>query len=131
MPFGLHLPELIIMTITVIWIVGLIHCAINGRVSGISKPGWIIFIILANWIGALAYFLYWFGFAQRQHKQRAPAMQQPLPEQEYSSYTTGYQPVRTPSAQVWVANVRESEKALSSSPPASEEMQIMYPEDPR
>jgi hypothetical protein len=119
------------MTMITIWIIGLVHCVINGRLSRINKFGWIIFIFIANWIGALAYFLYWFGFTRRQHEQIAPTLQHPLPEQEYPSYTTGYQPVRTTSAKVLTDNVTESEKALSASPSASEEMQIVYPEDPR
>lgn len=123
MPFGFHPPELMSMTVIAMWVVGLVHCLLNGRLSRIHKVGWIIFIFVANWIGALAYLLYWFGFAQRQHKH-------PLPEQEYPSYTTGYQPVRTTSAKVLAADVTEPEKAVSASPSASEEMQIVYPEDP-
>lgn len=130
---GFHTPEIIIMCTTAAWIIAFVHCIINRRLSGSSKIGWIILIFLANWIGAAIYLIYWFGFARHQRRQVRP-MRQPTPvytpsEREYSSYTQGYQSLkRAAPIKPFIADLAEPEEAMNAS---AEQIQIMYPEDPR
>jgi hypothetical protein len=136
---GFHAgPEILLSLTTVFWIATLIHCIINKR--GGAKVGWILFIIFTNWIGALAYWIFGYGFAKQKRSQVVlPVQQSYVPyqpdyapsEPSYSPYEQGYQPVRTqdaPQITPFMADGEEQEEVIS---PLYEQPQVMYPEDPR
>ncbi len=137
--FVFHGPEIFILPITFLWIAAFIHCIFNKRLRGNEKVAWILFFIFVNWIGALSYFVYWYGFAKLKRSQVVPPMQSSYipyqqmytpPEQSYSPYEQGYQPVRTPNpfqASHFFAEREEREEIMS---PLYEQPQVMYPEEP-
>jgi hypothetical protein len=137
---GFHWPTLFLMLITVFWLAAFIHCIVNKWLRGGEKVAWILFILFANWIGALSYFIYWYGFAKQKRSQVVfpvqssyiPYQQNDAPsEQNYSPYEQGYQPARTQAAspvQPFIAEREEQEEMMS---PLYEQPQVMYPEDPR
>jgi hypothetical protein len=65
---GFHGPEIIILLITVFWFAAFIHCIVNKALRGSEKVAWILFILFVNWIGALSYLIYWYGFAKTETK---------------------------------------------------------------
>lgn len=131
--------ENLILAILCLWFIGLGHAVWNTKLQGGEKVAWILFILFANWIGALVYFVFWFGFARRRQSQPLPSVQQssvhprqshPSNEPGYLPYGYGYQPARTVQAQgkPIVSNETEQEVTASS---LYEEPLVMYPEDPR
>jgi hypothetical protein len=137
---GFHGPEIIILLITVFWFAAFIHCIVNKALRGSEKVAWILFILFVNWIGALSYLIYWYGFAKQKRSQIVLPMQpnyvpyqqnDASSEQNYSLYEQGYQSVRTQATsqvEPFIAERGEQEEMIS---PSYEQPQVMYPEDPR
>lgn len=137
---GFHWPELLLLLITVFWLVAFIHCIVNQWLRQGEKVAWILFLTFGNWIGALSYFVYWYGFA----KQKRSQVVRPTPssyilsqqndapsEQNSSSYAQGYQPIRTHITSQRKPFMAESEEQEEISPSFYEQPLLMYPEDPR
>jgi hypothetical protein len=137
---GFHGPDIIILLIIVFWLAAFIHCIVNKWLRGGEKVAWILVLLFVNWIGALSYFIYWYGFAKQKRSQVAlPVQLSDVPsqqldassEQNYSPYEQGYQPIRTQTTsqgKPFIAESGEQEEMMS---PLYEQSQIMYPEDPR
>jgi hypothetical protein len=137
---GLHLPEIIILLINVLWLAAFIDCIVNKWLRRGEKVAWILFLLFANWIGALSYIIYWFGFAKQKRSQvvlpvqssYVPYQQHDAPsEQNYSPYKQGYQPVRTQATSPVKPFIAERGEQEETMPPFYQQSEVMYPEDPR
>ncbi|GAC1377365.1 MAG: hypothetical protein NVS2B12_18150 [Ktedonobacteraceae bacterium] len=88
----------------IFWVAMLIDCAKNPRLQAGAKVGWLLVVILANWVGALIYF-----FAGRarnqttfmhprsqsfakpyQQSDRQPIYYQPPVNESHREYQQGY-----------------------------------------
>ncbi len=132
--------EIFIVLLEIFWLAAFIHCIVNKWLRRGEKGAWILVLLFVNWLGALSYFIYWYGFAKQKRSQivlpvqprSAPYQQNDVPsEQNYSPYEQGYQPARTQDVsqvQPFIAEREEPEEIMS---PLYEQPQVMYPEDPR
>jgi hypothetical protein len=130
----LHPQDIIAALLVVAEISAIIHCLVNTR-TGREKLVWLLFIIFTNWIGALAYYIWWYGFRNKQIAVSLPRHEQAPrpPEQNYPPYEQGYRPIRPtapPVTQWQPPTPYESEQEKNQSP-VYEQPLVIYPEDPR
>lgn len=54
--FHMLIPSLLGLVAMIFWIWMLVDCAINPRLRGGAKVGWLLVVFFLNWVGALIYF---------------------------------------------------------------------------
>jgi hypothetical protein len=93
------------------------------------KIAWMLALIFLSWVELLAYTAYM--ASQFIKKTTVPSLQRPnnpIYEESYSPYEQGYHPVQQKSFKPFITDVVEPENRIS---PLYDQVQIMYPEDPR
>ena len=93
----MFLGPLIGLGMSIFWVVLLIDCLRNPRLSGRAKLGWVLLLFFINWIGMLLYFLLDCSFspiAQKRRGAKAPSWPPGArSSQTYRPYQQPYQPL--------------------------------------
>ncbi len=92
----MFLGPMIGLGMSIFWVVLLIDCLRNPRLSGRAKIGWVLLLFFVNWIGMLLYFLLDCSFSPIARKRREARVPSWPPGARSSQTYRPYQPLYPP-----------------------------------